>query len=369
MQFVDLQRQYRLHKKEIDEAIHQVLDSSRFILGPEVSELEGVLAEFVGTSHCVTVGSGTEALQVAMMAFEIGPGDEVITVPFTWISTAEAIRLVGATPVFVDICPDTYNIDIDQIEGAITERTRAIMPVSLFGQMPDMDRINAIAERHNLRVIEDGAQSFGAEQNGRKSCGVSDIGTTSFFPAKPFGCYGDGGAVFTNDDEIAARMRAIRTHGGERRHHHPYLGMNSRFDTLQAAILLVKWPHFAGEIVRRGELADRYTAALNGCCVTPVTMDGNLHAYAQYTIRLENRDAVAEQLKEHGIPSMVYYPRCLHQQPVFADLGHEDGAFPVAEKAAGDVLSLPLHPWMTDEEQAQVIEVVLKVAKSLATAC
>lgn len=369
MQFIDLKKQYLLHKKEIDAAIERVLDSARFILGPEVAELEGVLAEYVGTKHCVTVGSGTEAIQVALMAYDIGPGDEVITVPFTWISTAEAVRLVGAKPVFVDICADTYNIDIDQIEAAITERTRAILPVSLFGQMPDMDRINAIANEHGLKVIEDGAQSFGAEQNGRKSCGVSDLGTTSFFPAKPLGCYGDGGAVFTDDDEVAARMRAIRTHGGERRHHHPYLGMNSRFDTLQAAIILAKWPHFAGEIVRRNELGAAYTAALKGCCVTPVTEPGNLHVYAQYTIRLENRDEVAEALQAQGIPSMVYYPRCLHEQPVFADLGHGPGSFPVAERAADEVLSLPLHPWLTDEEQARVIEVVREAAKPAAVTC
>jgi UDP-2-acetamido-2-deoxy-ribo-hexuluronate aminotransferase len=366
VQFVDLQRQYRLYKEEIDAAIHAVLDGSRYIMGAEVGQLEEKLAAFVDARHCVTVGSGTEALQVAMMALGIGPGDEVITVPFTWISTAEAICLVGAKPVFVDVCPDTYNLDIDQLEGAITERTRAIMPVSLFGQMPNFERINAIAKHHGISVIEDGAQSFGAEQGDQKSCGVTEVSATSFFPAKPFGCYGDGGATFTNDDELAARMRAIRTHGGERRHHHPYLGMNSRFDTIQAAVLLAKWPHFASEIVRRQELAARYTEALGACCITPLIQEGNTHIFAQYTLRFEDRDAVAERLTRRDIPSMVYYPRCLHEQPVFADLGYSKGSFPVAEKAADEVLSLPLHPWMTDEEQARVIEVVLEVARLVA---
>jgi UDP-2-acetamido-2-deoxy-ribo-hexuluronate aminotransferase len=358
MQFIDLKKQYQLHKDEIDEAIHNVLDHGRYIMGPEVSELEEKLAEYVGVKHCVGASSGTDSLQVALMALGVGPGDEVITVPFTWISTAEVIGLVGATPVFVDIDPKTYNIDVDQIEAAITPRTKAIMPVSLFGQMPDYDRINAIAKKHKLPVIEDGAQSFGATQNGRRSCGVTTLGSTSFFPAKPFGCYGDGGAVFTDDDSLATKMRAIRTHGGEKRHYHPYLGMNSRLDTMQAGILLAKFKHFPKEVLARKEIGARYSELLKDYCETPYLEEGNTSVYAQYTIRVEDRDSVISKLKEQGIPSAVYYPKCLHEQPVFSDLGKPYGSFPESEKAAKEVLSLPMHPWLTEEEQDQVVEAV-----------
>lgn len=361
MHFVDLKSQYRRYQAEIDARLRRVLEHGQFILGPEVAELEEALVRFVGVRHALTVASGTDSLEIALRALGIGPGDEVITVPFTWISTAEVVALVGARPVFVDIAPDTYNIAVEHIEAAITPRTRALLPVSLFGQMPDFDRINALAARHGLPVIEDAAQSFGATQRGRRSGGVTTIGSTSFFPAKPLGCYGDGGALFTNDEALAERMRAIRTHGGLERNHHPLLGMNGRFDTLQAAVLLAKLPHFEGELSERQRLAARYNEALDGLCVTPAVAPGNTHVYAQYTIRVPHRDAVAARLKAAGIPTAVYYPKCLHEQPVFAGLGYRPGDFPVAEQAAREVLSLPLHPFLTEADQDRVVE-ALKTA-------
>jgi UDP-2-acetamido-2-deoxy-ribo-hexuluronate aminotransferase len=358
MQFIDLKKQYSLLKDEIDAAIHEVLDNGQYILGPQVQELESKLADYVGVKHCLTVSSGTDSLQIALMAMGIGPGDEVITVPFTFISSAEVISLVGATPVFVDIEPDTYNIDISKLEAAITPRTKAIMPVSLFGQMPDFARINAIAQKYGIPVIEDGAQSFGAEQNGRKSCGVSTVGSTSFFPAKPFGCYGDGGALFTNDDQLAESMRLIRTHGSVVRHHHPIVGLNGRFDTIQAAILLAKFPHFPKEVQLREEIGARYTRLLKDTCETPKIQMGNTHVYAQYTIRIQDREKLQEKLQENGIPTAVYYPVCLHEQPVYAHLGYSRGSFPVAEKAGSEVLSLPMHPWLESEDQDKIVETI-----------
>jgi UDP-2-acetamido-2-deoxy-ribo-hexuluronate aminotransferase len=356
MRFIDLQSQYHRYRAEIDARLRRVLEHGQFILGPEVAELEEALARFVGVPHALTVASGTDSLEIALRALGIGPGDEVITVPFTWISTAEVIALVGARPVFVDIEPDTYNIAVDRVEAAITPRTRAILPVSLFGQMPDLVRLNALAARHGLPVIEDAAQSFGATQHGRRSGGVTTIGSTSFFPAKPLGCYGEGGALFTHDAALAERMRAIRTHGGLERNHHPWLGMNGRFDTLQAAVLLAKLPHFEWELAERARLAARYDAALAGVCVTPVVAPGNTHVYAQYTIRVPERDAVAARLRAAGIPTAVYYPRCLHEQPVFAGLGYRAGNFPVAEQASREVLSLPMHPFLSAHDQDRIVD-------------
>ncbi len=354
MEFIDLKQQYRRYQTEIDARVHQVLEHGHFIMGPEIAELETALANYVGVKHALTVASGTDSLEIALRALDIGAGDEVITVPFTWISTAEVIGLVGAKPVFVDIEPATYNIAVDRIEAAITPRTKALLPVSLFGQMPDYDRINAIAARHNLPVIEDAAQSFGATQGGRRSGGVTQIGSTSFFPAKPLGCYGDGGALFTNDDALAEKMRAIRTHGGVKRHHHPLLGMNGRFDTIQAAVLLAKLLHFDWEVAERNRLGGRYTELLRDSCGVPEVAPGNTHVYAQYTLRVPNRDAVGEKLKAQGIPSAVYYPKCLHEQPVFASLGYRWGDFPESEKASRDVISLPMHPFLAEPEQDQI---------------
>ena len=360
MEFIDLKTQYRRYQAAIDARMRAVLDHGHFIMGPEIAELEAALASYVGVKHCLTVASGTDSLEIAFRALGLGPGDEVITVPFTWISTAEAIALVGARPVFVDIEAGSYNMDPALVEAAITPRTKAIMPVSLFGQMADYEAIAAIAGRYGVTVIEDGAQSFGATRNGRRSCGVTAISSTSFFPAKPLGCYGDGGALFTDDDTLAETMGAIRTHGGLRRHYHPLLGMNGRFDTLQAAVLLAKLPHFDDEVRARARIGARYSEQLREMCVTPAVAPGNTHVYAQYTVRVSNRDELVAGLKADGIPTAVYYPKCLHEQPVFAGLGYAYGAFPVSERASRDVVSLPMHPFLSDADQDRVVAAVRK---------
>ena len=353
MEFIDLKTQYQKYKSDIDKRIHDVLEHGRYIMGPEVNELEETLAEYVGVKHCITVASGTQSLEIALRALDIGPGDEVITVPFSWISSAEVIMLVGATPVFVDIEHDTFNLDSSKIEEAITENTKAIIPVSLFGQMADMETINAIAKEYDIGVIEDGAQSFGATRNGKKSCGASLIGSTSFFPAKPLGCYGDGGALFTDDDQLADVMRAIRTHGGVKRHFHTHVGMNGRFDSMQAAVLLGKWPGFEGEVKARSDAGARYSELLKDHVVTPEIAEGNTHVYAQYTIRVDEsrRDEIVSGMKEAEIPVGVYYPKCFHEQPVFEHLGYQYGDFPVSEKASREVMSLPMHPFLSEDEQ------------------
>ena len=358
MEFIDLKEQYRRYQAETDDRLQRVLRHAQFVMGPEVGELEEALAKYVGVKHCLTVASGTASLEIALRALGVGAGDEVITVPFTWISTAEVIGLVGARPIFVDIEPESYNMNIGLLEAAITSRTKAIVPVSLFGQMPDYGRINEIAARYGVPVLEDGAQSFGATQRGRRSCGVTAIGSTSFFPAKPLGCYGEGGALFADDDQLAWKMRAIRTHGGVTRHDHPLLGTNGRFDTLQAAVLLAKLPHFDWEIKERHRIGARYSSALAGRAVVPAVAPGNTHVYAQYTIRLPERDKAVVRLKEQGIPTAVHYPKCLHEQPVFAKLGYHWGDFPVAEKASREVLSLPMHPFLTEPDQASIISAI-----------
>jgi UDP-2-acetamido-2-deoxy-ribo-hexuluronate aminotransferase len=358
MQFIDLKQQYLKYQPEIDARIRKVLDHGNFIMGPEIAELEKALAEYVGVPHAITCASGTDSLEIALRAFGIGPGDEVITVPFTWISSAESIALVGAKPVFVDIDPLDYNLDVSKLANAITPKTKAMMPISLFGQLPDMEGINQLASQRNIPVLEDAAQSFGATRHGRKSCAVSTIGSTSFFPAKPLGCYGDGGALFTSDGVLAEKLRAIRTHGGIQRHHHPHLGMNGRFDTLQAAILLPKLAHFPQEVEARGRIGARYSELLQDVCATPHIREGNTHVYAQYTIQVPNRDQVAEKLKAKGIPTAVYYPKCLHEQPVFSGLGYKWGDFPESEKASREVLSLPMHPFLTEKEQDKIVEAV-----------
>ena len=361
MQFIDLKKQYRIYNREIDERIHSVLDHGQYIMGPEVKELETVLAGFVGVRHCISVGSGTVSLEIALRSLNIKPGDEVITVPFTWISTAEVIMAVGAKPVFVDIEPNTYNLNPALLEEAITERTKAIMPVNLFGQMADYESINRIAKQYGIPVIEDAAQSFGAMQKGEMSCSATLIGSTSFFPAKTFGCYGDGGALFTNDDELANQMRSIRNHGGLQRNHHTLVGLNGRFDTIQAGVLLAKFPYFEEEIVKRASIGARYTQLLASVCKTPSILDGNEHVYGQYTIRLSSRDKVRQQAKELGIPMAIYYPKCLHEQPVFNQLGYELGRFPEAENASREVLSLPMHPFLEDSEQDKVVNAILSL--------
>lgn len=358
MHFIDLQAQYAAYGSAIDDRMAAVLQHGQFIMGPEIRELEESLAAYVGVPHCITVASGTQSLEIAIRALGIGPGDEVVTVPFTWISSAEVIPLVGARCVFADIDPVSFNIDPDAFAAAITPRTRAVIAVSLFGQMADYERINAIAAERGIAVIEDAAQSFGATRHGARSCGATVIGSTSFFPAKPLGCYGDGGALFTSDAALAERMAAIRTHGGVRRHYHPYIGTNSRLDTLQAAILLAKLPHFPAEVAARGRIGARYSQLLAGSCTVPEVMAGNTHVYAQYTIRHPERDALADSLRAAGIPSGVYYPKCIHEQPAFAELGYRAGDFPCSEQASREVLSLPMHPFLTDAQQDRVVTAV-----------
>jgi len=358
MQFIDLDTQYRKYQKEIDARMRAVLEHGQYIMGSEIDELETTLADYVGVKHCISVASGTDSLEIALRALNIGPGDEVITVPFSWISTAEVIAAVGATPVFIDIEHDTFNMNADLLEEAITGKTKAIMPVSLFGQMPDLERINAIAEKHNIAVIEDAAQSFGATRNGKRSCGASLIGSTSFFPAKPLGCFGDGGALFTDDDYLAETMKAIRSHGGLKRHFHTHIGMNGRFDTLQAAVILGKWPHFEDEVEARNRIGARYSELLKGLVTTPKVAEGNSHVYAQYTIRVDEneREKIVTNIKEAGIPVGIYYPKCFHEQPVFEYLGYKYGDFPESEKASREVLSLPMHPFLMENELVEITD-------------
>jgi len=360
MQFIDLKTQYACYHDEIDARMAKVLEHGRFIMGPEISELETALANYVDVSHAITTGSGTVSLEIALRALGIGPGDEVITVPFTWISTAETIAAVGATPVFVDIQADTFNMDPELLSAAITGNTKAIMPVSLFGQMADYQAINSIAAEYEIPVIEDGAQSFGASANGYRSCGVTSIASTSFFPAKPLGCYGDGGALFTNNDELAMRMRAIRTHGGEKRHHHPYIGVNGRMDTLQAAVVLAKLPHYTAEVAARAEIGERYGKLIAERCGNKVTVPavapGNTSVWAQYTIRVDDRSRVAGALKEAGIPTAIYYPKCLHEQPVFASLNYPREVFQNSITASESVLSLPMHPFLSVDDQDRIVD-------------
>jgi len=358
IQFIDLQAQQALIKDKIDAAIQRVLQHGQYIMGPEVKELEDKLAAYVGVKHCITASSGTDTLLIALMALGIGPGDEVITSPFTFIATGEMIALTGAKPVFVDIDARTYNIDPGLIEAAITPRTKAIIPVSLYGQCADFDAINAIAEKHNLPVIEDGAQSFGATFKGRRSCGLSTIGSTSFFPSKPLGCYGDGGALFTDDDDLAAKMRQVRAHGQDRRYHHAALGINGRMDTLQAAIVLVKLEIFAQEVADRARIGARYTELLQNYVLTPYIAPENTSVYAQYTVQVEDRDDIQKRLSEQGVPTAVHYPVPLHLQPVFAELGLLQGSFPVSEATAKRVMSIPMHPYVNEGAMEKIVSIL-----------
>jgi UDP-2-acetamido-2-deoxy-ribo-hexuluronate aminotransferase len=360
MQFIDLKTQYLRVQNKIHERMNTVLQHSQFIMGPEVAELEIKLAEYVGVKNCITVANGTDAMQVAMMALDIKPGDEVITSTFTFIANAEMIALLGAKPVFVDIDPKTYNLDPQKIEAAITAKTKLILPVSLYGQCADMDTINHIAKKHNLVVIEDAAQSFGATYKGRKSCQLSDIACTSFFPSKPLGCYGDGGAIFTDHDELAEKMRQIRVHGQESRYYHTYIGVNSRLDTLQAAILLEKLHIFPEEVVDRHQVGHYYSKALGSLVTTPHIEPYNTSVYAQYTIEVDRRDELQQKLQQAGIPTAIHYPMPIHRQPAFAYLNLPEGSFPIAETAAKRVISLPMHPYLKAEEIQKIVDIVAK---------
>lgn len=358
IEFIDLKAQYARLRDQIRARIDAVLEHGQYIMGPEVAELEGRLAEFVGVKHCIAVSSGTDALLVAMMALGIKPGDEIITTPFTFIATGEMIALLGAKPVFVDIDPNTYNIDPSLIEHAITMRTKAIMPVSLYGQCADFDAINSIADRYGLIVIEDAAQSLGATYKGRQSCALSQIGCTSFFPSKPLGGYGDGGACFTDDDGLALRMGQIRLHGQDRRYHHPAIGINGRIDTLQAAILLAKMEAFAEELAARSSIGMRYNELLKDSVKVPYIQPYNTSVYAQYTIEVDDRSALQDSLKQLGIPTAVHYPVPLNLQPAFAELKQPEGSFPVAERVAKRVMSLPMHPYLSEADQKEIVEAI-----------
>lgn len=365
--FHDLQTQYAAMREEINARIQHVLDHGQYVMGPEVNELEDRLAAYVGVKHCIGASSGSDTLLIALMALGVGPGDEVITSPFTFVATAEMIALLGAKPVFVDIEADSYNIDPAEVAAAVSGKTRAILPVSLFGQCADLDAINTVAGKHGLPVIEDGAQSFGATYKGRRSCGLSTIGSTSFFPSKPLGCYGDGGALFTNDDALAKAMREIRVHGQDRRYHHPRVGVNGRLDTLQAAILLAKFERFGWEVERRQAIGARYTELLAGLArsaepvVLPRIKAYNTSVYAQYTIQVNDRDAVVARLAARGIPTAVHYPIPLHLQRAFARYGYRAGDFPVAEAVATRVFSLPMGPDLGEDDQSSVVRAVQEV--------
>lgn len=367
MQFIDLAAQQARIKPQIDAAIQRVLAHGKYILGPEVDELEDRLGDYTGAKYCITCANGTDALQIALMALGVGPGDEVITPGFTYIATAEAAAILGAKPVYVDIQPDTYNLDPSLLEEAITERTRAIIPVALYGQPADMDEINTIAAHHGIPVIEDAAQSFGATYKGRKSCNLSAIATTSFFPAKPLGCYGDGGALFTSDEELAKLTRQIARHGQDRRYHHLRVGMNSRLDTIQAAILLEKLKIFDAELRLRQQVADRYAEFFSKAQGESRTVWPQLprieldrtSAWAQYTIRATNREKLQAALKETGIPTAVHYPLSLNRQPAVAD---KSRTLPNGDRAACEVISLPMHPTLAEEDQHRMASAVLQAS-------
>ena len=355
IEFIDLKAQQARLKDKIEAGIQNVLTHGQYILGPEVAELEEKLAAYVGAKYCITCANGTDALQIAQMAFGIGPGDEVITPGFTYIATAETVAILGATPVYVDVNPNTYNLDVAQLEAAITPRTKAIIPVSLYGQCADFDVINEIAAKYNIPVIEDAAQSFGATYKGRKSCNLTTVACTSFFPSKPLGCYGDGGAIFTNDDELAKVIRQIARHGQDRRYHHIRVGMNSRLDTLQAAILLPKLEILDEEMQARQRVAETYTKLFNeaGVNTTPCIEAHNQSAWAQYTIQVESRDDVQAKLKEQGIPTAVHYPIPLNKQPAVANA---NVSLPVGDAIAERVMSLPMHPYLTVEAQEKIVD-------------
>jgi UDP-2-acetamido-2-deoxy-ribo-hexuluronate aminotransferase len=354
MDFIDLKAQQDQIKSQIDINIAKVLAHGCYIMGPEVSELEGRLADYVGVKYCIGVSSGTDALLISMMALGIGPGDEVITTPFTFIAAAEMIKLLGAKPIFVDIDPQTYNIDPTKISLAITINTKLILPVSLYGQCADMDAINAIAKQHNLPVLEDGAQSFGAVYNGKKSCNLSTLGCTSFFPSKPLGCYGDGGAIFTNDKLLAKMVRDISLHGQDRRYSHSRIGINGRLDTIQAAILLAKFEIFPDEVARRNRVGEKYTSCINTLqpsIITPEIRPNCTTVYSQYSIMVSNREQLINKLKKINIPTTIHYPTPIYRQPPFYV---DKPNFPITEETAKKIVSLPMHPYLSLEDIEKV---------------
>jgi UDP-2-acetamido-2-deoxy-ribo-hexuluronate aminotransferase len=357
--FIDLQAQYLEYQEEIDREVKEVFTTAQFIGGPKLQALEENLAAYTGAAHAIGCSSGTDALLLSLMALDIKAGDEVITTPFTFIATAEVIAFLGAKPVFVDIDETTYNIDAAQIEDAITERTKVLMPVSLYGQCADMDAINAIAAKRGIAVIEDACQSFGAEYNGQKSCNLSTIGCTSFFPSKPLGAYGDGGAIFTSDEKIAEKIRMLLNHGQNERYKHKYIGINGRLDAVQAAVLNVKLAHFDKEVRSRREIGARYSELLAGAdIVTPEVKEGRTSVYAQYSVRVKDRESMVAGLGEAGIPTAVHYPMPLHLQEAFAYLGYRKGDFPVSERVSEEIMSLPMSPYLTKEQQDFIVQTI-----------
>ncbi len=362
MDFIDLKTQYAALRESVNARIQKVLDHGQYVMGPEVAELEARLAAWTGAGHCIAVASGTEALLIALLALEVKPGDEVITTPFTFAATAEMIALIGARPVFVDVEEDTANIDVSKIEAAITSCTRAIMPVALYGQPADMDEINAIAARHKLPVIEDAAQSFGASYKGRKSCNLSTIGCTSFFPSKPLGCYGDGGAIFTGDAALATAMREIRVHGQSGRYRHTRIGVGGRMDSIQCAVVLAKLERFDWEVRQRIEIGAHYDALLSGSQARKFSLRADrTSVYAQYTVCVAGREAFEQHMKARGIPTAVHYPLSLHQQPAYA--AQQAGlSFPVSERLAREVISLPMHADLDERTQQSIVAAVREFA-------
>lgn len=361
VEFIDLNAQQRRLAIEISDRMANVLEHGQYILGPEVDDLEKQFCAYTNASHCITVANGTDALQIALMALGVGPGDEIICPGFSYIASAETSALLGATLIYVDVNPITFNLDIASLEAAITPQTKAIIAVSLYGQCAQFDKINEIADIYSLPVIEDGAQSFGASFNGRKSCNLSTIGCTSFFPSKPLGCYGDGGAIFTSDAILASDMRQIARHGQARRYFHSRIGVNSRLDTIQAAILLAKLSILDTEISTRQSIADFYDEALFGTeVICPKISDNFVSAWAQYTLRLENRDRVQSDLKELGIPTVVHYPLPLNQQPAVFDA---QACLPVGDMLAQQVLSIPIHAYLKPKEMAYIVDSIKKVTK------
>jgi UDP-2-acetamido-2-deoxy-ribo-hexuluronate aminotransferase len=354
MQFINLKEQYRQLQAEVASRMQRVLDHGQYIMGPEVAELESVLAAYTRSAHCITVASGTEAMLIALMARGVGPGDEVIVPAFTFAATAEVVVLAGATPVFADVDPETGLLTAQATQACLTSRTRAVIPVSLFGQCPDMDAINAIGERSGLTIIEDAAQSFGAALDGRRSCNLSEIGCTSFFPSKPLGCYGDGGAIFTDDAQLAQAMAEIRTHGQSRRYWHTRIGVGGRMDTLQCAIVLAKLTRFEWELERRTEIAARYDKLLAGIAKTVARLPRSTHVYAQYTVRVPDRDGVAKRMGQAGVPTAVHYPVPLNMQPVYSGYPCPAGAAASAQLAA-EVLSLPMSADLDSADQDRVV--------------
>lgn len=364
--FIDLKQQYQALQSQIQIRINAVLEHGQYIMGPEVKELEVALADYTRSKYCITVASGTEALLISLMALNIQQGDEVITTPFTFVATVEVIVLLGAIPVFVDIEPDTCNIDVSLIEAKITERTRAIIPVGLYGQPPDMDEINAIAARHGgISVIEDGAQSFGATYKGNKSCNLSTIGCTSFFPSKPLGCYGDGGAIFTNDDSIAEACREIRVHGQSQRYVHTRIGVGGRMDTMQCAIILAKLERFAWEVEQRIAIGQRYNTLLDELGIVRVQQRPDRNSvFAQYTFFSDQRKALQLRLTELGIPSAVHYPVPLNEQPAYKHLCCSD-CTPIARKISQTVISLPMGPDLSADDQLYIVNALLPSGGSI----